>query len=132
MVFRRYEGNRCPDYAENCYSLGFADFTITGGGLWYDGKTPRTVHVVMVVELDPENRDVLDVYCLIRHNIDKYGLIYTDPGFLKDARNYLRAIGFPHPNAFDYSEQGMQSKNYVHMVSYNKKNFRWFKNMIVF
>lgn len=48
-------------------------------------------------------------------NIDKFGLIYTDEGWLKDLRNYLISLGFSKAASkdVDYSEQGMQSDNYV-------------------
>lgn len=43
------------------------------------------------------------------------GLIYTDNGWLKDFRNNLIKKGLPKRAAYDidYSEQGMQGKNYV-------------------
>ena len=43
------------------------------------------------------------------------GLIYTDKLFLQELRAYLQTIGFSESEANDvsYSEQGMQTDNYV-------------------
>ena len=43
------------------------------------------------------------------------GLIYTDKLFMQELRAYLQTIGFSEAEANDvsYSEQGMQSDNYV-------------------
>ena len=43
------------------------------------------------------------------------GLIYTDKLFMSELRTYLQTVGFTEAEANDvsYSEQGMQSDNYV-------------------
>ena len=43
------------------------------------------------------------------------GLIYTDKLFMRELRAYLQTVGFTKAEANDvsYSEQGMQSDNYV-------------------
>ena len=43
------------------------------------------------------------------------GLIYTDKKFMAELRAYLQTVGFTEAEANDvsYSEQGMQSDNYV-------------------
>ena len=43
------------------------------------------------------------------------GLIYTDELFMRELRAYLQTVGFTQAEADDvsYSEQGMQSDNYV-------------------
>lgn len=48
-------------------------------------------------------------------NVEKYGLIYTDGAWQKGLRQYLETLGFSKKEAkdVDYSEQGMQGKNYV-------------------
>jgi hypothetical protein len=45
----------------------------------------------------------------------KDGLIYTDPQWLMELRQYLREDGFSEEAvlALDYSEQGMQGDDYV-------------------
>ena len=48
-------------------------------------------------------------------NTDEMGLIYTDELFMRELRAYLQTVGFTQAEADDvsYSEQGMQSDNYV-------------------
>lgn len=48
----------------------------------------------------------------------KNGLIYTDPRFIKEFRKILLTLGFSEKAAksADYSEQGMQGRNYVAMM----------------
>jgi hypothetical protein len=43
------------------------------------------------------------------------GLIYTDKQFIQELRTYLQTIGFSEAeaNAVHYSEQGMQTEEYV-------------------
>lgn len=45
-------------------------------------------------------------------DVYKDGLIYTDGGWLKDLRKFLKAHGLPG-NDVEYSEQGMQGNDYV-------------------
>jgi hypothetical protein len=48
-------------------------------------------------------------------DVNTDGLIYTDKQFMSELRAYLQTIGFSEAEANDvnYSEQGMQSDNYV-------------------
>jgi len=48
-------------------------------------------------------------------DIQKDGLIYTDKQFMQELRTYLQTIGFTakEANDVDYSEQGMQTEQYV-------------------
>ena len=48
-------------------------------------------------------------------DVDTMGLIYTDKLFMQELREYLVSLGFTPEEANDvnYSEQGMQSDNYV-------------------
>jgi hypothetical protein len=48
-------------------------------------------------------------------DVETDGLIYTDKLFLQELRAYLQTIGFSEVEANDvsYSEQGMQTNNYV-------------------
>jgi hypothetical protein len=48
-------------------------------------------------------------------DIDKYGLVYTDPSWIKEFRAGLISHGFlaKELKELDYSEQGMQGKNYI-------------------
>ena len=50
-------------------------------------------------------------------DVNKVGLIYTDPRWIDEFRGLVRSLGFTR-NACDdisYSEQGMQGDNYVSM-----------------
>lgn len=48
-------------------------------------------------------------------DINKYGLIYTDPQWLRDFRGSLHYLGLSKKASkdVDYSEQGMQGENFV-------------------
>ena len=48
-------------------------------------------------------------------DVEHFGLIYTDPGFLTSLRMFLIIQGFSLSDALDtsYSEQGMQGDEYV-------------------
>lgn len=50
-------------------------------------------------------------------NVREEGLIYTDPGFIRSFRRILMTMGFSHRalRGIDYTEQGMQGRNYVSM-----------------
>lgn len=84
-----------------------------GKGYWTD--VPGQVKVVgFKVRKYPE-----DIYGELRVYFDpktwsnaKNDLIYTDPLFLKELRIFLEKHGIPG-RSIDYSEQGMQGRNYV-------------------
>jgi hypothetical protein len=46
-------------------------------------------------------------------DVDKHGLVYTDPRWIKEFRAALRSVGFK--GKVSYSEQGMQGDNYVNL-----------------
>jgi hypothetical protein len=48
-------------------------------------------------------------------DVDADGLVYTDKQFMSELRTYLQTIGFTEAEANDvsYSEQGMQTEEYV-------------------
>ena len=48
-------------------------------------------------------------------NVDKHGLVYTDPLWIKEFRQGLVNMGFSKASVkdCDYSEQGMQSDDYI-------------------
>ena len=50
-------------------------------------------------------------------DVNKNGLIYTDPRWLEEFRALMRSLGFTSRACEDinYSEQGMQGDNYVSM-----------------
>ena len=54
--------------------------------------------------------------------VNKHGLIYTDPCFLKELRALLRKMNLKGEDV-DYTEQGMQGHNYV-SLGFGKKFYR--------
>lgn len=91
-----------------------------GKGLWSD-----VVRNVKITGLDLENLDNWDnpkrapkfgelrVYFTKNSwSIHKHGLIYTDDLFIKGLRKALTKAGYKG-HGVDYSEQGMQGRNYV-------------------
>lgn len=91
-------------------------------GLW--SSSPRKVKLIEAKLFCPYTEDEYEEdalpdlrvrFYLNSWNPDKDGLIYTDPGWLKDFKKVLLAKGFS-PKAVrgvEYSEQGMQGDNYV-------------------
>jgi len=89
----------------------------SGGGYW-SGKA----RAVDITKLDlqyctqEKNFGELCVYFSpASWNTAVDGLIYSDPLFLQTLRTYLQTIGFTEgeANDVDYSEQGMQTDEYV-------------------
>ena len=88
-----------------------------GQGLWT--RFEQTVTVIRV-ELAYANEDV-DFGELVAYfdtstwDVNKNGLIYTDPRWLEEFRALMRSLGFTSRACEDinYSEQGMQGSDYV-------------------
>lgn len=101
---------------------------VNGHGLWYYGQ-PRKYDCVVHVHFDEENAHALRIYVVPKgYKPDKVGLIYTDEGFLKDIKEFFKALGMPAWSEVDYSEQGMQGDNYIDMEVYSKKAVKWVKD----
>jgi hypothetical protein len=88
-----------------------------GKGLWSDKATTVTVEALDLLYISNE-RDFGELCIHFNTNdwdVDTDGLIYTDPLFKEELRAYLQQLGFTaeEANDVDYSEQGMQSDNYV-------------------
>ena len=93
-----------------------------GRGLW-----SRTATAVDVTKMDLQycnsEKDfgelcvyfATDDFTANEWDVSVDGLIYTDKLFLQELRAYLQTIGFSESEANDvsYSEQGMQTDNYV-------------------
>ena len=93
-----------------------------GRGLW-----SRTATAVDITKMDLQycNSDkdfgelcvyfATDDFTANEWDVSVDGLIYTDKLFLQELRAYLQTIGFSESEANDvsYSEQGMQTDNYV-------------------
>ena len=99
-----------------------ATLNTNGRGLW-----SRTATAVDVTKMDLQycNSDkdfgelcvyfATDDFTANEWDVSVDGLIYTDKLFLQELRAYLQTIGFSESEANDvsYSEQGMQTDNYV-------------------
>jgi hypothetical protein len=99
-----------------------ATLNTNGRGLW-----SRTATAVDVTKMDLQycNREkdfgelcvyfATDDFTANEWDVSVDGLIYTDKLFLQELRAYLQTIGFSESEANDvsYSEQGMQTDNYV-------------------
>ena len=88
-----------------------------GHGYWSDKATAVTVEALDLQYISNE-RDFGEL--CIHFNTNDWdtatdGLIYTDKLFMSELRAYLQTIGLTEAEANDvsYSEQGMQSDNYV-------------------
>lgn len=82
-----------------------------GSGYW--SKVKRPVKITDIV-LDDDRYGYGELMVYFDHSswdnkVD--GLIYTDKLFLKELKEYFASINLP--NDIDYSEQGMQGKDYV-------------------
>ena len=95
----------------------FTTLHTNGNGLWSDIAT-----TVDITKLDLQyvnyERDFGELCVYFNTNswdTSVYGIIYTDPLFLQELRAYLQTIGFTAEEANDvsYSEQGMQTDEYV-------------------
>lgn len=93
--------------------------TLHTAGTGYWSRSEKAVGVTEFV-LDYEDEEhTLGELCVHFNTTtwrpDQDGLIYTDPLFLRELREYFVARGFTKEEAADvyYSEQGMQGDNYV-------------------
>jgi hypothetical protein len=100
----------------------FTTLHTNGMGYW-----SRTAAAVDIVKLDLQYINAeqtfgelcvyfaQDDFSANEWDVDTDGLIYTDKLFLQELRAYLQTIGFSEAEANDvsYSEQGMQTNNYV-------------------
>lgn len=96
--------------------------TTNGTGLWTNRSANIKINELQIHHVS-RNTEKLNVFSgelraffsTKDWDVNKHGLIYTDRGWLKDFRNKLILSGFSKKaaNSVHYSEQGMQSKNYV-------------------
>ena len=88
-----------------------------GKGYWSDKATAVTVEALDLQYITNE-RDFGELcihFDTATWDTAVDGLIYTDKLFMQELRAYLQTLGFTAEEANDvsYSEQGMQSDNYV-------------------
>lgn len=102
---------------------GFAPKLSTSGhGLW--GSRVRDIEITKIsaqVWNDMEFGELRVYFRKRTWSLEKNGLIYTDPLFLRQLHAFLRTLGLPATDrAVDYSEQGMQGDDYV-SLDFGKK-----------
>lgn len=123
----------------NMFHVGTVPCQVIGGGIWYRGRMPRlystsvylgfykrssaSTPVAHPTENDPEQLLVLAIPKGYDPGVT--GLIYTDPGFLRDVKALLKELGMLAWSRVDYSEQGMQGSNYVDMEVCSKRAVKW-------
>ena len=95
----------------------FATLNTNGRGYW-----SRKATAVAITKLDLQyinnERDFGELcvyFAQASWDVNTDGLIYTDKQFMQELRAYLQTIGFSEAEANDvnYSEQGMQTEDYV-------------------
>ena len=94
-------------------------FTLHTNGKGYWRRTAKAVDVeALDLQYITNDKDFGEL--CIHFNTNDWdtatdGLIYTDKLFMQELRAYLQTVGFTEAEANDvnYSEQGMQSDNYV-------------------
>jgi len=97
----------------------------SGRGLWSSQKAAvQTTKLELWVEEWDEDEDPT---CYLRlyfntasFRISQSGFIYTDPKFLRELNMALRENDLP---SVDYTEQGMQGRNYVSLCANNDHAF---------
>lgn len=97
----------------------FAKFNTAGTGLWSIERKTVSMIAVKLNYLDQEDSEWFgEIQVLIdpaTWNCSEDGLIYTDPQFIFELRDFLYRIGFSKEAVADvtYSEQGMQGDDFV-------------------
>ena len=90
-----------------------------GNGLWSDkAKAVQVLRVELAYSSDEGDFGELRAYFnTSTWDCNKDGLIYTDKVWIDEFRALMRSLGFTRAavNDITYSEQGMQSNNYVSM-----------------
>ena len=100
----------------------FTTLHTNGNGYWSNVATAVDI-IKMDLQYCTAERDFgeLCVYFAVDEtgcncwDVNTDGLIYTDKVFMQELRTYLQTIGFTEAEANDvsYSEQGMQTEDYV-------------------
>ena len=88
-------------------------FNTAGDGYWSEvAKQVRITNMRLGYVNDEKDFGELCVYFNTADwDVKKDGLIYTDSAFIEDLREFLVAQNLS--NDVEYSEQGMQGRNYV-------------------
>lgn len=89
-------------------------FNTSGDGLWSQRRA--RVLVTDMILADADSGELRVHFDVKTWNVDNDGLIYTDQQWLVELKNYFRVVERYSARAIDditYSEQGMQSQDYV-------------------
>jgi hypothetical protein len=93
-----------------------------GNGLWSREKKQVKVHKIDILfyHIDSEEGYTGELAAYFNKRswqLSKHGLIYSDKLWIREFRKELKNLGFSDKAVHDlnYSEQGMQSDNYVSM-----------------
>lgn len=89
---------------------------VDGKGLWTDVEASVDVKSIDVEYDDEGNYGEARVYFdTTTWDVEKNGLIYTDPSFIEELRELLMSVGFTRAGVenISYSEAGMQDIDYV-------------------
>lgn len=98
----------------------------SGKGLWTIQK--KSIKIKRInIESSKEDSMYIEVFFSEKDwNTTKDGLIYTDIKWLREFRQGLKDQKIPTAG-IDYTEQGMQGRDYVSLQCYNKKTIQFFK-----
>lgn len=90
-----------------------ATLHIDGTGVWSARVTEVRINDLEVAYVSEQlDFGELRVYFNVNDwDVYTHGLIYTDPLFIKELREYLYSLGYQ--GMIHYSEQGMQGNDYV-------------------
>jgi hypothetical protein len=85
-----------------------------GNGLWSTKKASVKILNLYLRKTAPDwsYADLQVKFDTSTWNIKSNSLIYTDPLFIKELRQFLKNASF-NTQCIDYSEQGMQGSNFV-------------------
>jgi hypothetical protein len=91
----------------------------SGQGHWSGAAKPvRVISIKQDIEMQGADGWISDLgveFDPSTWDTEEDGLIYTDPGFLQQLRQFLMGLGVPRDivSQISYSEQGMQDENFV-------------------
>lgn len=101
---------------------GLKGHTITtgGDGLWSQERRRVQIERVEVstsAAAGNGREEFLQVYLTPETwDFRKDGLIYTDEKWIKGLRRHLRELGYARAGEVNYTEQGQQGSDYVHLI----------------
>lgn len=92
-----------------------------GDGLWTDRVKATKIDRIKVHDVPARGELEGETFLFVYLDTDTWhpdldGLVYTDKGWLKDFRELMRKNGFAKANHINYTEQGMQGYDYVHLI----------------